>query len=764
MAINWPTDGAIESRQVSVNISRLRLWFAGAAIVLAAVVAGFYFYGRMRMRQAINEVPRQLGVNVQQSTEGFTFSRSEGGRTLFTVHASRAIQYKQSGRAELRDVSIIVYGRKANRFDQIYGADFEYDPQTGNISARGDVHIDLEGNAEGPLRPDQAQPQELKNPIHLKTSGLIFNQKTGVAETGERIEFRVPQASGSAMGATYDSKAAVLTLKKEIRVRTNEPRQSEITATHAVIAKGPNRAILDNARMQGAKRSFSTRQFTIFFRDDNTIERAVASGDVRATETSKSDVVATAARAEAAVEPDNALRALTITGGVDLNSSGQDNLHATAAKVLVAFGGRDRVEKVTASGDVRLLQQPPPRSSGRPVELASDTVDFLVQNGRVLTQAVTSGMSRITIFPGAGATGDAAATTVATAGQFDARFQRNRPLSVTGMPDARLVTSSPGQADRITTSQKVEVTFSPTGGLSSLVQVGGFHYLEDAAGARREAWADKAEFSASVDSLSLSGSPRVVDGGMTTTAESIRIDRRSGDASASGDVKTTYSELKPQPTGALLAAGDPIHVTARSMVAKRSTGTARYVSARLWQGANVLEAPVLDFQREPRRIDAYGHDGQGITTIFVEQDKNGRVTPVNVSAAAMTYTDTQRRAHFAGGVTVRGADTTVTAKQIDVYLRARGSGALPSTGPSQLDKIVAQDDVVIQQPNRRATGQVLEYTAVDGRFVLTGGPPSIFDAERGKVTGDSLTFYQRDDRVLVESKSSPTVTQTRVAK
>jgi len=30
---------------------------------------------------------------------------------------------------------------------------------------------------------------------------------------------------------------------------------------------------------------------------------------------------------------------------------------------------------------------------------------------------------------------------------------------------------------------------------------------------------------------------------------------------------------------------------------------------------------------------------------------------------------------------------------------------------------------------------MLVYTAADDKFVLTGGPPSIFDAERGKITG-----------------------------
>ena len=79
--------------------------------------------------------------------------------------------------------------------------------------------------------------------------------------------------------------------------------------------------------------------------------------------------------------------------------------------------------------------------------------------------------------------------------------------------------------------------------------------------------------------------------------------------------------------------------------------------------------------------------------------------------------------------------------------------------------MVAQGDVVIQEPGRRANGQTLVYTTSDDKFVLTGGPPSIFDAERGKITGDSLTFFRADDRVLVVGEArTPVVTQTRVTR
>ena len=86
-------------------------------------------------------------------------------------------------------------------------------------------------------------------------------------------------------------------------------------------------------------------------------------------------------------------------------------------------------------------------------------------------------------------------------------------------------------------------------------------------------------------------------------------------------------------------------------------------------------------------------------------------------------------------------------------------------GTGQLDHMVAQGDVLVQEPNRQAQGQNLVYTAADDKFVLTGGPPSIFDAEQGKITGVSLTFFRRDDRVLVEGEAStPVVTQTRMAR
>jgi lipopolysaccharide export system protein LptA len=227
------------------------------------------------------------------------------------------------------------------------------------------------------------------------------------------------------------------------------------------------------------------------------------------------------------------------------------------------------------------------------------------------------------------------------------------------------------------------------------------------------------------------------------------------------------------------------------MTAHNTPGIALYTgNTRLWQDANVIEAPSILFDRDRRFVTAQGTPAQPVQTILVQADSgrsrvggkqsaktgaNGagerslaaEAVPISITAMKLTYADSERRVHYEGGVLAKSGDFTATAKTADAYLlpRSQTSSNQSFGGPGQLDRMTAQDGVIIQQPNRRAVGEKLVYTAADDKFVLTGGPPSIFDAEQGKITGVSLTFFRRDDRVLVEGEgSTPVVTQTRVAR
>src|SRR6185437_4703003 len=147
-------------------------------------------------------------------------------------------------KAELQDVSIIVYGRDEDRSDQIYGSEFSYDQKTGDITAQGEVHIDLDANSTGTSQPDQAPAQETRNVIHVKTSDLTFNKTTGIARTDQKIEFRIPEATGSAVGALYDSHKSMLTLRSAVKINSLQKQGSSLAAQSATISKEPRVIVL----------------------------------------------------------------------------------------------------------------------------------------------------------------------------------------------------------------------------------------------------------------------------------------------------------------------------------------------------------------------------------------------------------------------------------------------------------------------------------------------------------------------------------------
>src|SRR6266849_6235744 len=152
-----------------LNPRLLRKLFAAGSAVVVVVVAGFYLHGILNLRREPHATPTDIPGNVIQRANEFNFSRSDGPKKLFSVHAARFEQFKEGGRAALHDVSIIIYGRNQDRSDQIYGSEFVYDPETKDVTAKGEVRIDLEANSMGVTGPGRVSAQEMRNLIHVKT-------------------------------------------------------------------------------------------------------------------------------------------------------------------------------------------------------------------------------------------------------------------------------------------------------------------------------------------------------------------------------------------------------------------------------------------------------------------------------------------------------------------------------------------------------------------------------------------------------------------
>ena len=443
-----------------------------------------------------------------------------------------------------------------------------------------------------------------------------------------------------------------------------------------MITKNPNRVVLREARLRNSDTTVTADEITTLLRQDNTVEQVTADGHVVADTHGKSQANAQAPHAEIFLDAKNQVKSAVMTGGVIVDAQGDHNAQGSAQRVVMDFGPNNSLRRVHALENVRLVQIPE-KGDGQTTELTANAVDFFARpDGHGLERAETIGAGKIRLLPAPASTAaksrrhtpnspplrvassknpeDATArsTTTITADKFIARFNQKGKLdTLFGSPNSKMVSETPGQPQRTTTSANLTVAMNPAGGLGSIVQEGDFHFTEPQPSGSREAWAERASYSPTDELLVLTGDPRIVDQGMTSTADRMRINRKTGDATGDGQVKTTYSELKEQPNGAMLATAEPIHVTAAQMIAKRATGTAHYSGgARLWQGANIVEAPVIDFDRDKRSMMAQGTTDQRVSTVFLKPGENGKATPVNVTAARLTYVDAQRRARFDGGV------------------------------------------------------------------------------------------------------------------
>jgi lipopolysaccharide export system protein LptA len=211
------------------------------------------------------------------------------------------------------------------------------------------------------------------------------------------------------------------------------------------------------------------------------------------------------------------------------------------------------------------------------------------------------------------------------------------------------------------------------------------------------------------------------------------------------------------------------------------------------QGVSQVEAPVLVFEQEQRRLTAKAETARVADSVHavlasapaanVDDADGARAKSATqplkkgvarITSSLMVYSDLARQAEFSGGVKVLDGSGEMRAEQATVFLRAASAGkasktagattgAAPGTavGPGSnltglfggsVERIVATHRIEITQPGREATGERLVYTASDQMFVLTGtaaAPPKVVDATQGTTTGAMLRFHSGDDSVVV---------------
>jgi lipopolysaccharide export system protein LptA len=662
--------------------AKLRTWILILAGCLVAAIAGFFLYGRWQGRRLGHDRPGGLETSIQQSTEGFTYSESRGGHTIYTLHASKAVQYKGDGHAELHDVSITLYGAEGQPANRIYGSDFDWDPVHGIARAVGEVQIDFQGAATpGPQAGKAASDEtENKNTVHVKTSGLVFNKQTGLASTTEKIEFRLAEAAGSATGASFDSQTGIIILAADVAFNSSVGGDPlEVRAHHAQYDRASRLLYLLQDVTDYADSHTSSDQATVSFRTDGSAYQVLAEGHVIFTGDNGQQVNARIAHVDldAKSEPQQA----KLDGGLLYVSNDESRLiHGSAASGTMLFGPQTTIRHAQFRTAVSVVDEEKlpqldsaktkpsaPRSTTRQVQASQVDIDFARgPDRRPLAQHIlAAGGGRVNVHSIYAKTPPEDMTIQGD--QLFATLDNGEVLSsVRGTGHTSLVTVSPAGVTQSSKGDNLLLTFAaprtpaktpvkpakgkqanspqPAAQLQSAVQLGNVTLVQQGVAtaggqtpAATTATAQRAAYDAATQIMQLTGNPRIQEETGELSATLLEMDRTTGNSTATGDVKATYREAKGQQAkgqGNIGFAGTgPVHVVADHAHLDHATDITTFYGkaggeARLWQGNDSVSAPVLELSRAHGTLSAHGSgSAPAVYAVFTSSQTNPQTNP-----------------------------------------------------------------------------------------------------------------------------------------
>jgi lipopolysaccharide export system protein LptA len=241
------------------------------------------------------------------------------------------------------------------------------------------------------------------------------------------------------------------------------------------------------------------------------------------------------------------------------------------------------------------------------------------------------------------------------------------------------------------------------------------------------------------------GEPMVFDSRARAKAGEIDWDIRSEKSFLRGSVSTTYYSQK-QTNGAtpFSNVSSPVFITAGEANFDHKTEVATYTgNARAWQENNYVRADRLVLQQKQGQL--YGEGAVQSLLYDAKKKENGKeiTVPVFASANKLFYEKDKNLLRYEGNVDIRQGTDRIVAGVASIILNSQ----------NEVSQTVAENNVVITQPNRKATGDYAQYTAADEKVILRGNPAKIEDTENGSSQGAQMTVFLREKRIVSESKT-----------
>jgi lipopolysaccharide export system protein LptA len=793
--------------------ARYARWSAAMALFLMAITAVVYLQrGWVRHREK-KEAPPPAPVNVSQQSAGITFRKEEGNQTIFEVSASHSKEFKGQDASLLEDVKITIFGRGADRHDVIHTQSCRYGKENGEIACDGDVQIELLSASDAARGHDKAAALA----THVETRGVRFDRAKGLAQTDQPVSFRFPSGSGTAVGLEYKSDEGTVRLLHEVRFALSENRPSEskdkkahaksdhVTQVHITgnsLEFGRDTRLLrlhGPAEAETPTQNLSAEEIRLQLDNNFRVQKLVANGAPGKQPTVASRAIGDAFKLNANTltaefGPEGWLVNVNASGGVHGSRIGSTILDdVTADSGLIEFWPKlNQPKEMRLNGNVVLRAQTPKTGDSRILQTSAFQVQFSAGEQGLGGKAQRAE----TVAPGMIEWTDA----VQPGGASKTKLQADRlamDFSAQGKPK-QLTATGQVQTERFTSGHPPQTATARTGTVD-LLATGGWSQMDLDGDVRlhegdRSGQGAHAVFVRASQTATLTGDAFVRDAATQTHAPRITFFQANGDIRAEGGVRST--DFSSTGSAVQLAPG-PVNITANTLQANSPAGRAVYSGkTRLWQGDSVLEADSIELLRGTRTLNALGNvravfpqvprPGSGNvperassrTDALLPRSANSpqkgqrKLQLWHATCGTLNYQDSENHAHLEQNVVVQSPEQRMRAPVLDLYFqRANQATQNPSAGASQplgaqqITRAKGSGGVVVEQGTRKATAERGEYIAADGKFVMSGGNPTLYDGSAGTTTGRQLTFFLADDTIIVDSENeSRTVTKHRVEK
>lgn len=493
--------------------------------------------------------------------------------------------------------------------------------------------------------------------------------------------------------------------------------------------------------------------------------------------------------------PDRKLRNATVRGGSYLRqATAERTAEVWANEMNAAFGPNQQLSEANASGDTKTVLVPArPEEYSRVSMSAPRAVHLRFREGGILERMDTDGRTTIDMTAPAGR--EDAANKKLIADEVKTVLQPNgRDLSrAEAIGNAELqvlpLKASPGNYRTTINAPRFDCEFYPTGNSARACVAGvktktvrvptipaerrgtqtllsermtaqfdqnsqDVSHLDATGGARfteldRNAIADSLSFTGGEEIVRLrGGEPTVWDSAARARADEIDWDTKNGRSFLRGNVSTTYYSQK-QTNGATPfgQTNKPVYVTSANAEFDHTAETGLYTgNARAWQEKNFVRSDSLLLRQREGQLIAEGSVQSALYDAKKKEKGRESSVPAYASADKLTYNRDSRTLRYERNVDIRQATDRITAGRADIFLNDR----------NELSKTIAETNVVLTQPNRKAVGDWVQYTADNEIAILRGNPARIEDAENGSTQGAQVTVYMRENRFVGESESERT--------